>query len=261
MKTHSPLYGVAAILTVAFISLASCSKEKEESISGTSSPSLPFEQTEFTEVIPMTDGSSYAKSTDARLWYLRGNKAVRVVVSDDPSQKLPEFFEITPSLDGGAYVTSLTSTAGLWYFHAEHAERVSEVSSHSASIENSKVSEKGFSHFTSMSVKSAKSLSGRPMIPTILTDAKNRLSDVSQCPPRLHRRTLCGGSTGVLRDWQASLQCLHPHALDHLSLLLLGNLAAPQSHLGIVRACLYRHRHHLQSASAIPFRSWHMAQY
>ena len=77
----------------------------------------------------MLDGSAYAKDSDSRLWYLRGNKAVRVTALADASQKLPEFFEITPVLDGGAYATSWEKESGLWYLRAEHAEKVTEVSS------------------------------------------------------------------------------------------------------------------------------------
>ena len=92
----------------------------------------------------MLDGSAYAISADSDLWYLRGNKAVRVTALADASQKLPKFFEITPVLDGAAYATSLEKESSLWYLHAEHAEKVTEVSSLADAAAPLKISDKAF---------------------------------------------------------------------------------------------------------------------
>jgi len=77
----------------------------------------------------MLDGSAYAQDIYERLWYLRGNKAVRVTVAGDASAKLPEFIELTPVLDGAAYASSWDDGSGLWYLKGEHAEKVTESSS------------------------------------------------------------------------------------------------------------------------------------
>lgn len=92
----------------------------------------------------MLDGSAYAKSSDSRLWYLRGNKAARVTALADASQKLPEFSEITPVLDGGAYATSWEKESGLWYLRAEHAEKVTEVSPLADAVPPLTISDKAF---------------------------------------------------------------------------------------------------------------------
>ena len=107
----------------------------------------PFDKTAFTEITPLLDGSAYAKSRDRRLWYLRGNKAVRVESVSGASQKLPAFSEITPLLEGDAYATTDTgkkTDSGIWYLHAERAERVSEVPSLAESGPRAKVSAKAF---------------------------------------------------------------------------------------------------------------------
>jgi len=92
----------------------------------------------------MLDGSAYATDLSSRLWYLRGSKAVRVTARAGTSQNVPEFSEITPVLDGGAYATSLEKAAGLWYLRAEHAEKVMEVSSLADSGERLQISDKVF---------------------------------------------------------------------------------------------------------------------
>jgi hypothetical protein len=92
----------------------------------------------------MLDGSAYAEDSDSRLWYLRGNKAVRVTAQADASQKLPKFSEITPVLDGGAYATSWEEESGLWYLLADHAEKVTEVSSLADSAARLKSSDRAF---------------------------------------------------------------------------------------------------------------------
>ena len=77
----------------------------------------------------MSDGSAYASSNDSRLWYIRGDKAVRVTIGDDASRQVPEFSEITPAADGSAYAIPLNSDDGLWHLRADHAEKISEAAS------------------------------------------------------------------------------------------------------------------------------------
>jgi hypothetical protein len=129
-----------AILVFACAALVSCNAKKKPA----DKPSPPFDRAEFSEVTPMLDGSAYAKSSDSRFWYLRGNKAVRVTALADASQKLPEFSEITPVLDGGAYATSSEKESGLWYLRAEHAEKVTEVSSLPDAATRLKIPDKAF---------------------------------------------------------------------------------------------------------------------
>ena len=124
--------------------LLSCESKKPSATSGATKPPVSFDQAEFSDVTPMLDGSAYAKSSDSRLWYLRGNKAVRVTVLADASQKMPKFFDIIPVLDGSAYATSSEDGAGLWYLHAEHAERVAEATSLTDAGERPQVSGKAF---------------------------------------------------------------------------------------------------------------------
>ena len=107
-------------------------------------PPPTFANAKFSEITPMLDGSAYAQSSDSRLWYLRGNKAVRVTNLADASQKLPVFSEITPVLDGSAYATSREDESGLWYLHAEHAEKVAEVASLADSQATLKIPDKAF---------------------------------------------------------------------------------------------------------------------
>jgi hypothetical protein len=92
----------------------------------------------------MLDGSAYAMDLASRLWYLRGSKAVRVTALAGTSQKMPEFDEITPVLDGGAYATSIGKAGGLWYLRAEHAEKVTEVPSLADAGERPQISDKAF---------------------------------------------------------------------------------------------------------------------
>src|SRR6267142_4129830 len=117
------------LLILACITLTSCDSKKKSADSNIPKPPPSFARSLFLGVTPMLDGSAYAKSLDSGLWYLRGNKAVRVTALADGSEKLPKFSEITPVLDGGAYATSWEKESGLWYLHAEHAEKVTEVPS------------------------------------------------------------------------------------------------------------------------------------
>src|SRR6266404_7894063 len=111
------------ISVIACLSLTACSTKK---VSKSLEPP-PFDRSEFTDVTPTVDGSAYATSSDSRLWYLRGNEAVRVSVVGDASEKLPESFEIVPLLDGSAYLAATLSEAGLWHLRGERAEKVREV--------------------------------------------------------------------------------------------------------------------------------------
>jgi hypothetical protein len=130
-------------LSFVFICLAlvSCSDNNKPASPETSKPTS-FDQTTDFEVTSLCDGSAYAKSSESGLWYLRGNKAVKVTVLSDASQKIPDFDEITPILDGGAYATCL-SESGLWYLHGEHAEKIKEVSSLETQT-NAKISDNAF---------------------------------------------------------------------------------------------------------------------
>ncbi len=133
---------IAVVLTT--ILLCSCDKRETSKAAKTTKPLPTFDHATFLEVTPMLDGSAYATSLDSRLWYLRGNKAVRVTVVGDISQQLPEFSDITPVIDGSAYATTLESDAGVWYLQAGHAEKVHEVDSLPESGTASKISDKAF---------------------------------------------------------------------------------------------------------------------
>ena len=57
---------------------------------------------------------------------------------------MPEFDEITPVLDGGAYAMSFGKAGGLWYLRAEHAEKVTEVPALADAGERPQISDKVF---------------------------------------------------------------------------------------------------------------------
>lgn len=122
------LCSLGALVLVCIV-VVSCDRKKKAVISETPKPPPAFAETEFDEITPMLDGSAYAQDIYARLWYLRGNKAVPVTVAGDASAKLPEFIELTPVLDGAAYATSWDDGSGLWYLKGEHAQKVTESSS------------------------------------------------------------------------------------------------------------------------------------
>lgn len=92
----------------------------------------------------MLDGSAYAMSSDSQLWYVRGSQAVRVTVISATSGKLPDFFEITPVVDGSAYLAASLGDGGLWHLRGEHAEKVVEVSSLTSSDGGVKISDRAF---------------------------------------------------------------------------------------------------------------------
>ena len=124
----------------------------------------------------MLDGSAYAKSFDSRLWYLRGNKAVRVSALADASKKLPEFAEITPVLDGSAYATSWEAESGLWYLRAEHAEKVIEVASLADSRAPLKISDRAFYALYLSERKKRKDAENRAENPSEFADPADRPS-------------------------------------------------------------------------------------
>ena len=78
------------------------------------------------------------------LWYLRGNKAVRVILSETNLPEIFMFGEITPLLDGSAYVTTFGTNSILWYLHEDRAEKVSEVKSLGELGQLPKISDKAF---------------------------------------------------------------------------------------------------------------------
>jgi hypothetical protein len=123
MKTKLIIIGLAMVI------LCSCDDKKQTTGSTAPLPMPPFDHATISELTPMSDGSAYASSADSRLWYIRGDKAVRVTIGNDVSRQLPEFSEITPAADGSAYGVPLNSDDGLWHLHAEHAEKISEVTS------------------------------------------------------------------------------------------------------------------------------------
>ncbi|MSU62641.1 MAG: hypothetical protein EXS31_09620 [Pedosphaera sp.] len=143
MKTNSLQAAARVMLVLACIALTSCDAKKETAKVAVAETPETFEHARFLEVTPMSDGSAYVISTDFLLWYVRSNKAVRVTTPADASQKLPNFLEITPILDG-AYATSLEMDSGLWYLHAEHAEKVTEVGTLGDAAKTWQIPEKSF---------------------------------------------------------------------------------------------------------------------
>jgi hypothetical protein len=131
------------IIALSGVILSSCGSKEHAAPSDASKPP-PFDHTVFSEVTPMLDGSAYATSGDSRLWYLRGNKALSVTALGEVSQEVPKFAEITPVLDGSAYATPVQSNAGLWHLHAEHAEKVTEVTALTDAGERPEVSARAF---------------------------------------------------------------------------------------------------------------------
>jgi len=122
--------------------LTACgSKEKTVSQKTPKTP-LPFDQSTFNDVTPMADGSAYLRSLKSSLWYLRGNKAIRVTVLDNTSLKIPAFSDITPALDGTAYALSADGNDGLWHLHENYAEKVNEVDFLPQAESHNKVSDK-----------------------------------------------------------------------------------------------------------------------
>ena len=166
-----------AILILACLAFASCKSKKGAADSDASKPPPPFDRAEFSEVTPMLDGSAYAKSSDSRLWYLRGNKAVRVSVVANASQKLPEFTEITPVLDGGAYATSWEAESGLWYLHAEHAEKVIEGASLADSTAPKQIPAKAFYALYLSEHKKRKNAEYRADNPAEFAEPSDQLDD------------------------------------------------------------------------------------
>ena len=144
MKTIFLNKSSRAFLILVCIAFPACNSKKQSALSNASKPLPPFNRAGFLDIIPMSDGSAYAKAFDSRLWYLRGNNAVLVTARAGTSHKLPELSEITAVLDGGAYAISSDENSGLWYLHAEVGEKVTEVSSLANSSTPREISDRAF---------------------------------------------------------------------------------------------------------------------
>ena len=70
------------------------------------------------EVTPLADAGAYANDLDGAVWYVREGRGVRVTGLPEKVQVA----DITPTADGGAYMTG----SGLWYLHEGTAIRVQE---------------------------------------------------------------------------------------------------------------------------------------
>jgi hypothetical protein len=138
MKTKFLITVMAAVI------LSSCSDNKQTTTTDAPKPLPAFEQANFQDLTPLSDGSAYAASDDSRLWYIRGNKAVLVTVFGDGSKTLPAFSDITPAVDGSAYGVPQLPETGLWHLRADHAEKVGEVASPADLGKPSEVSAKAF---------------------------------------------------------------------------------------------------------------------
>jgi hypothetical protein len=149
MKTKMLLALNTLLLVAAILLLNSCG-EKEQSPSKNSANITPtLHNSMFGDITPMADGSAYATTFNSGpfasgLWYLRGNKAVRVILSETNLPEIFMFGEITPLLDGSAYVTTFGTNSILWYLHEDRAEKVSEVKSLGELGQLPKISDKAF---------------------------------------------------------------------------------------------------------------------
>jgi hypothetical protein len=115
------------IIGLATVMFCSCDDKKQTTGSNTPLPMPRFDHATISDLTTMSDGSAYASSNDSRLWYIRGDKAVRVTIGDDASRQVPEFSEITPAADGSAYAIPLNSDDGLWCHRADqNRPRVSD---------------------------------------------------------------------------------------------------------------------------------------
>jgi hypothetical protein len=135
------------ISALTWLHLVSCNSENKSSDSRATTAAeepLPFDRARFSSVTPMLDGTAYAKTSDGRLWHVRGSEAVLVKSLAGASVKLPKFSEITAVLDGSAYARARDEGSGLWYFHAANAEKVVEVASLADAAPPGKISEKAF---------------------------------------------------------------------------------------------------------------------
>ncbi len=144
MKTKMLLALDALLLVVAILFLNSCGRKENSSAKDSANTPPTLRNSMFMEITPMADGSAYAKSFASGLWYLRGNKAVRVVLVESNSPEPLMFLEIAPILDGGAYATTMGTNVTLWYLHQDRAEKVNEVKSLGELGQLPKVSDKAF---------------------------------------------------------------------------------------------------------------------
>lgn len=144
MKTKMILALNTFLLVIAILFLNSCGRKENSPVKDSANTPPTLRNSMFMEITPMTDGSSYANSFTSGLWYLRGNKAVRVVLVESNSPEPLMFLEITPILDGGAYATTTGTNFTLWYLHEDRAEKVSEVKSLGELGQLPKISDKAF---------------------------------------------------------------------------------------------------------------------
>lgn len=109
--------------------LAGCSEHRKSSTNALPKEPAAFDESFFTDLTPMVDGSLYTQDFDSRLWYVNNSVAVQVTAS---AGKLPDFSEIVPNADGSAYANSYGS--GLWHLVGAKAIRVTESSQASDSV-------------------------------------------------------------------------------------------------------------------------------
>jgi hypothetical protein len=123
--------------------ITSCSQSEKEKGEATEPVIISLEQAGSAEIIPLSDGGAYIQTISTGLWYVKGNEAIRVMFPAPPGapdQKGTRdnflLMEVTPTIDGGAYATSLLG-GGIWYLRKGEATRVHEVPAISAAIEGS----------------------------------------------------------------------------------------------------------------------------
>jgi hypothetical protein len=139
MKKPTPSMSLRTFVLITYLLIPACSENTAEK--GKAPPA--FSQAHSSEVTPMVDGSAYVSDADSRLWYVRGNQAVRVRLPDAHTE-LPKSFEIAPAVDGSAYLTDTVGDRGLWHLIRERAERVVEVEAMVYSHQPSRIPDKGY---------------------------------------------------------------------------------------------------------------------
>jgi hypothetical protein len=149
MKINILLALNALLLVVASLLLNSCGKKEQVPAKNSSNNTPTLHNSIFGDITPMADGSAYATTYNSGpfasgLWYLRGNKAVCVILSETNLPEIFMFGEITPLLDGSAYVTTIGTNSILWYLHGNRAEKVIEVKSLGELGQLSEISGKAF---------------------------------------------------------------------------------------------------------------------
>lgn len=116
---------LGAILALIVLSCGP-SRPKSEREKPTKPTPPTLEGTISLELIPATEGGVYAvDSNDGGIWYVTGEKAVRVVGLEGA------FIDsITPAAEGGVYLhVSNEGKQGLWYLKGDSVTKVQEVSS------------------------------------------------------------------------------------------------------------------------------------